>query len=83
MEVILYMYSLYSMTICFALPLEQKKKVKRRKRSQKKQMVQERTPEALEEAWQVVSQDLRAASFQVDLCTSATHTQININRICQ
>lgn len=61
------------MTLCFALALEQKKKVKRRKRSQKKQVVQENTPEALEEAWQVVSQDLRGTSFQVDLCTSATH----------
>lgn len=43
----------------------QKKKVKRRKKSQKKQVVQENTPEALEEAWQIVSQDLRGASFQL------------------
>ncbi|XP_012696574.1 protein timeless homolog [Clupea harengus] len=43
----------------------QKKRVKRRKKSQKKQAAQENTPEALEEAWQIVSQDLRAASFQL------------------
>lgn len=69
------------MTICFASLFSQKKKVKRRKRSQKKQVVQENTPEALEEAWQVVSQDLREASFQVELCTSATHTT-NVTRVC-
>ncbi|KAL2091358.1 hypothetical protein ACEWY4_013621 [Coilia grayii] len=43
----------------------QKKRVKRKKKNRKKQTVQENTPEALEEAWQVVSQDLRAASFQI------------------
>ncbi|XP_076124222.1 protein timeless homolog [Alosa pseudoharengus] len=43
----------------------QKKKVKRRKRSQKKQTGPENTPETLEEAWQIVTQDLRAASFQL------------------
>lgn len=69
------------MTLCFVVALGQKKKVKRRKKSQKKQVVQENTPEALEEAWQVVSQDLRGASFQVDLCTSGAHTQA-ITRVC-
>ncbi|XP_063071673.1 protein timeless homolog [Engraulis encrasicolus] len=43
----------------------QKKKVKRKKKKSKKQTGEENTPAALEEAWQVVSQDLRAASFQI------------------
>ncbi|XP_028855333.1 protein timeless homolog [Denticeps clupeoides] len=42
----------------------QKKRVKRRKRSQKKQPHQENTPEALEETWQIVSQDLRESGFK-------------------
>lgn len=51
---------------CSGTRTEQKKKVKRKKKKSKKQTGEENTPAALEEAWQVVSQDLRAASFQVN-----------------
>ncbi|XP_023688185.2 protein timeless homolog isoform X1 [Paramormyrops kingsleyae] len=44
----------------------QRKKVKHRKsRSRKKQPAIQSTPEALEETWQIVSEELRAAGFQL------------------
>uniref|UniRef100_A0AAY4E162 Timeless circadian clock n=1 Tax=Denticeps clupeoides TaxID=299321 RepID=A0AAY4E162_9TELE len=53
----------------------QKKRVKRRKRSQKKQPHQENTPEALEETWQIVSQDLRESGFKVILSKTLYSTE--------
>ncbi|XP_036387570.1 LOW QUALITY PROTEIN: protein timeless homolog [Megalops cyprinoides] len=43
----------------------QKKRVKRRKRGQKPRPQVENTPEVLEETWWVVSEELRAAGFQL------------------
>lgn len=43
----------------------QKKKVRRKKTQKRKTSGPENTPEALEEAFQLISQDLRASSFQL------------------
>ncbi|XP_058228807.1 protein timeless homolog isoform X1 [Hemibagrus wyckioides] len=45
--------------------LVQKKKTKRRKKKKSSTVQMENTPEALEETWQIVSQELRASGFQL------------------
>ncbi|CAG5982174.1 unnamed protein product, partial [Menidia menidia] len=53
----------------------QRKRVKRRKsRSKKKQPVAETSPEALEESWKIVEEELRKAGFQASLSASITES---------
>lgn len=51
----------------FSLSHSQKKKTKRRKKKKNSNAQVQNTPEALEETWQIVSQELRASGFQVCL----------------
>lgn len=53
--------------ILFVLSHSQKKKTKRRKKKKNSNAQVQNTPEALEETWQIVSQELRASGFQVCL----------------
>ena len=45
--------------------LLQKKKVRRRRNRPQKKSTTETDPEVLEETWKIVSEELRAAGFQV------------------
>lgn len=51
--------------LTFALLTLQRKRVKRRKSQSKKKAAPETSPEALEETWKIVEEELKGAGFKV------------------